>query len=243
MGNLTLELELDNYDACFSVDNAEYQPIWEIVQPLILVDSVQLDPALSSSYAKHLLEGKTLPISYHNFFAMQATLTDTNAFSLPIQRGFSRLSAIYVTFYQAGTSFVTDFQSPYSNEGAPGRDTDTFRFSLQLGGDLKPVYQTDSVGELYYRLRMCQAIHTGTDSMSIDFDGYYYGRKFIIGMTLEKVLGNEAAHTGVSTLGGQLLYIQLRNIPSMRASQATACVIAHYDCVLSITAGGCELAY
>jgi hypothetical protein len=61
---------------------------------MILVDSVQVDPALSSSYAKHLLEGKTLPISYHNFFSMQATLTDTNAFSLPIQRGFSRLSAI-----------------------------------------------------------------------------------------------------------------------------------------------------
>jgi hypothetical protein len=48
--------------------------------------------------------------------------------------------------------------------------------------------------------------------MSIDFDGYYYGKKFIIGMTLEKVLGQEAAHAGCSTMGGQLLYLHMKNI-------------------------------
>jgi hypothetical protein len=193
-------------------DNNDFAAVSEILQPLILADSVQFDPALSSSYAKHLLEGKTLPIRYHNFFSFQATLTDTNAFSLPIQRGFSRLSAIYVTLYQNGTSFVTDFSSPYPNNGFPDRTNDTFRFSLQLGGDLKPVYQTDSVGELYYRLRICQSIHTGTDSMSIEFNNYYYGRQFIIGFTLEKVLQNDATHTGVSRMGGQLLYLHLKNM-------------------------------
>ena len=122
----------------FATETADYQAVWEILQPLILVDSVQLDPALSSSYAKHLLEGKTLPISYHNFFSFQATLTDTNAFSLPIQRGFSRLSAKYVTLHKNGTSFVTDFSSPYPTAGFPDRTNDTFRFSLQLGEDLNP---------------------------------------------------------------------------------------------------------
>jgi hypothetical protein len=38
MGNLTIELELDNYDACFARDNERYPYAWEIVQPLILVD-------------------------------------------------------------------------------------------------------------------------------------------------------------------------------------------------------------
>ena len=101
-----------------------------------------MDLALSSSYAKHLLEGKTLPISYHNFYSMQATMTDVNAFSLPIQRGFSRLSAIYVSFYKTGTNFATVFTGPYP-PGAnvyPNRTTDTFRFQVQLGGDLEPTY-------------------------------------------------------------------------------------------------------
>ena len=88
MGGVVIELELDSYGAVIDEDELGI-PSWEVVQPLILVDSVQVDPALSSGYAKHLLEGKTLPISYHTFFSMQATLTDTNAFSLPIQRGFS----------------------------------------------------------------------------------------------------------------------------------------------------------
>jgi len=147
-GGVVIELELDNYDACFDTTSAEYKPVWEILQPYILVDTVQIDPALSSSYARHLLEGKTLPISYHNFFTMQATLTDTTAFSLPIQRGFSRLSAIYVTFFKQGTSFVTDFSPPYPNEGDKDYETDNdqFRFQLQLGGDLKPTYQIQSAG-------------------------------------------------------------------------------------------------
>jgi hypothetical protein len=68
LGNLTIELESDNHNACFATASAEYEPVWEILQPLILVDSIQLDPALSSSYAQHLLQGKSLPISYHNFF-------------------------------------------------------------------------------------------------------------------------------------------------------------------------------
>jgi hypothetical protein len=112
-------LELDSYDACFtSDDGVEIQ--WEILQPMILVDSVQVDPALSSSYARHLLEGKTLPISYHNFFSMQATLTDNNAFSLPVQRGFGRLSAVYVSFWVPGTQFTTFFSSPLPAGGVCG---------------------------------------------------------------------------------------------------------------------------
>ena len=237
MGGIVIELELDSYDACI-VEHDIQLPAWEIVQPMILVDSVQVDPALSSSYAKHLLEGKTLPISYHNFFSMQATLTDTNAFSLPIQRGFSRLSAIFVSLHKSGHFFVTDPHDTKSN-----RESDTFRFQVQLGGDLKPTYQTDCVGELFYRLRMCQGIHAGTDTVGIEFAEYYGGGKFIIGISLERVLGNEVAHTGVSTMGGQLLYIQFKHMQNIQPSLATVHVVCHYDCVLSITSGGAEVAY
>ena len=204
-----------------------------------------MDPALSSSYAKHLLEGKTLPVSYRNFYSMQATMTDVNAFSLPIQRGFSRLSAIYVSFYKTGINFATVFTGPYP-PGAnvyPNRTTDTFRFQVQLGGDLKPTYQTDSITELYYRLRMCQGIVTGTDSMGLEWADCWNGNKFIIGLTMEKVLGNEVAHTGVSTMGGQLLYINIKNAQNLEGGAATVHVVCHYDCVLSITSGGAELTY
>ena len=89
---------------------------------------------------------------------------------------------------------------------------------------------------------MCQGIHAGTDTVGIQFGEYYGGGKFIIGISLERVLGNEVAHTGVSTMGGQLLYIQ-RNMQNIQPSLATVHVVCHYDCVLSITSGGAELAY
>ena len=121
------------------------------------------------------------------------------------------------------------------------REHDRFQFQIELGGDLKPTYRTDSIGELFYRLRMCQGIHEGTDSFCIEYSAYTQGPKFIIGMTLEKVLGNEVAHSGMSTMGGQLLYIHLKN--SAFDVPTTVHVVCHYDCVLSITSGGAELAF
>ena len=79
--------------------------------------------------------------------------------------------------------------------------------------------------------------------MSIEFGKYYNGPEFIIGMTLENVLGSEAVHSGVSTMGGQLLYIHMKGIQNLLPSAATVCVVCHYDAVLTITSGGCELAY
>ena len=70
----------------------------------------------------------------------------------------------------------------------------------------------------------------------MEWADYWSGGKFIIGMTMERVLGNEVAHTGVSTMGGQLLYINLRNIQNIT-------VVCHYDAVLSITSGEAEIAY
>ena len=150
-----------------------------------------------------------------------------------------------MTFYKAGTRFVTEFANPYvPQQMVPAnRLNDTFRFQVQLGGDLKPTYQTDCAQELFYRLRCCLGIHNSTDSMGLEWADYWSGGKFIIGLSMEKVLGNDVAHTGVSTMGGQLLYINLRNIQNIQPGQATVCVVCHYDCVLSITSGGAEIAY
>ena len=133
--------------------------------------------------------------------------------------------------------FVPDKTNPVN------RGNDTFRFQLQLGGDLKPTYQTDCAQELFYRLRCCQGIHNSTDSIGLEWADYWNGSKFIIGISLEKVLGNDVAHTGVSTMGGQLLYINLRGIQNIQPGAATICVVCHFDCVLSITSGCAEIAY
>ena len=116
------------------------------------------------------------------------------------------------------------------------------RFQVQLGGDLQPTYQTDSSGELFYRLKMFQGIVSGTDNVGLEFSDCWSGNKFIIGLTMEKVLGNEVSHTGMSTMGGQRLCINLQGMQNITASKATVNVVCHCDCVLNITSGGAELA-
>jgi len=91
---------------------------------------------------------------------------------------------------------------------------------------------------------MCQGVVSGTDSIGMEWADYWSGNKFIIGISMERVLGNEVAHTGVSTMGGQLLYINLKNAQKkIQSGAATVHVVCHYDCVLSITSGGAEIAY
>ena len=55
----------------------------------------------------------------------------------------------------------------------------------------------------------------------------------------EKAGGAGASHTGVNTMGQNLVL----NLYNCGPHASTVHVIAHYDCVLSITSGGCELAY
>ena len=77
----------------------------------------------------------------------------------------------------------------------------------------------------------------------MEWANYWTGGKFIIGITMERVLGYEVAHTGVSSMGGQLLYINLKNVQNITPGAARVHVVCHYDCVLSITSGGAEIAY
>ena len=79
--------------------------------------------------------------------------------------------------------------------------------------------------------------------MGLEWSDYWSGGKFIIGISMERVLGNEVAHAGVSTMGGQLMYINIKNAQNLQGGAATLHVVCHYDCVLSITSGGAEIAY
>ena len=145
-GGLVLELELGGLDDAFSYATGTN---WEIQQPEILVDVCGIDPSVSSSYASHLLSGKTLPITYGNIFTMQTSLSSTTAVSIPISRGFSRLNSVYITFLTTrevpgatptACHPVADFFCPLLGEQGT-TDLDTFQASYQLGSVKGPSVQ------------------------------------------------------------------------------------------------------
>ena len=82
---------------------------WEITRPRLVASVVDLDQGLSNSYAKHLLDGKSLPIFTRNLYSVKSSISSTQAFSFPITRGFTRLSGVYVTLYDGGGYWVDRF--------------------------------------------------------------------------------------------------------------------------------------
>ena len=237
LGGITIELELGDIGDCFYADTTHAQ-LWEISQPEILIDTLSVDPSLSNSYASALLSGKSLPISYHNFFSFETSVASSTAASIPIQRGFSRLSAVYITFTRAGQPYNSFFYCPLEMV-EPTVANDTFHYSYQLGSQRCPTYDVRSISESFYRLRKAQLMTDGTDSFGITMADYC-NSKFIAAFSMDKAHGSGMAHTGANTMGGNMLVLNLYN---MGADVSTCHIVCHYDCVLSITSGGNELAF
>ena len=237
LGGITVELQLGDINDAFNKPLSGQVNSWEIQSAELLCDCLSLDPSLSSSFASHLLAGKTLPISYSNFFTFQTSITTASSVNIPCTRGFSRLNAVYITFTSKDSLGVSDFYSPL-NGNSPTTDVDTFRASFQLGSMKQPTYDIRSIGECFYHLRKTLIMADGSESMGITFPEYS-DNKFVLAFSFEKALGTGAVHSGANTLAGQLLYIMMQYC----GDATTAHVVCHYDCVLSATSGGNELAF
>ena len=95
---VVLELEVGEADYAFSGTGAS----WQIYKPRLIADVLTLENSLQNSYAKLLLDGRSLPMPVHGIYSINAAITDGSYFSLPITRGFTRLSTIYFTFINDG---------------------------------------------------------------------------------------------------------------------------------------------
>jgi len=233
---LVLELELGEMNDAFMGDDND----WYITRPRLIADVLTLDQALQNSYSKHLLDGKMLPFSMHGLYSIRATVpAGSNLYSLPIVRGFTRLSTVYVSFYIASTGKWTQtFTSPMLRSDNPVANTnanDDTEWWLTIGSERFPEFNVDSHQESFHRLRVAQLMHQGTDSFSIT-PLQYQSRAHILGMNLEKCPGR-AAHTGRNTRGGSQLTLNFKNLHEITSIH----VVLHFEQVVNVSAAGIEV--
>jgi hypothetical protein len=228
-----LELELGELNAAFSGDANK----WEISRPRLVADVVTLDQSLMNSYSSHVLSGKSLPMPMTGLYSVTSAIPiGSSQYSFPIVRGFTRLQTIYVSFHDndAQGKFTTRFYSPLDGEENLSA-TDNMEYYFQVGSDRYPQFSVDSHQESFYRLRLAQLIHQGSDSFSIT-PAQYRTNKFIIGQNFERAPGS-AAHSGLNTRSGSQLTINLKH-----TSAATVChVVLIYSQILDVSAAGCQI--
>ena len=114
---------------------------------------------------------------------------------------------------------------------------DNFEFFVTIGAERYPQFAVDSVQESWYRLRLANLVHMGTDSFSIT-SGQYRSDQFVAALNLEKAPGS-AGHSGVNTRGGSQVTVHFKNVDTSKASFVH--VILHCDQVCSASAAGVEL--
>jgi hypothetical protein len=192
---VVIELELADAAQAFSVSGTGNA--WYITQPRLVADVLTLDNALQNSYTSHILQGKQLPFIMHGLYSVRATIPPgSTLYSLPIARGFTRLSTCYFSFWGSTGKYVNTFQSIVRTVGTTDNTTDTDQatWNTTVGADRYPEFDVSPVQKSWYRLSLAHLMHTGKDSFSIS-PQQYKGTKFIGAMNFEKALG-QAGHAG-----------------------------------------------
>jgi hypothetical protein len=188
---------------------------------------MQLDAALNNSYAKHLLDGKNLPLHFDGMYSMQAAIPNgSSQHSLPIVRGFTRLNKVYITFSTEASADVTTFSSPLGG-AINNTSNDTFSWWVTVGSERYPSFDVTSMQESMYRLRQMHpgALHISTSEFS--------NNRMVTGLALERV-PNSASFTGMNTRSGSQLTLNFRNTGAL----VTIHVVMLFDQVADLSSAG-----
>jgi hypothetical protein len=217
----------------------------------LLADTVTVTSDLYERYAQTLLSGVALPVPLVSYAVQYASIPPrTSDAQIIINRAFSRLKAIFLSFDGTLPLIRNVGQDPYINDAVNGTDrnpnvftvvnrfvapfptvnenphangTNQFQWQLQLGGRTMPAYPCTGAEEAFYRLR--QAGHmVRSGNLNIANLKSYMTHQFVTGINLERAPGT-AAFTGLSTRAGESIVLMLKNLPALAAGTANSVAI------------------
>ena len=228
---LTIEMELADVTEAFHGSSNN----WTVTRPRLVADCCDLDQILQNSYASHLLSGTSLPIYMHGLYSVKASVPEgSSLYMLPIARGFTRLSTVYVTFWDGANKWVNRFFCPMADEPNTSVE-DAVEWNITIGAERWPSFNCESIQETAYRLRLATAAHLGNDIFSITGEDYR-NDKFIIGQSFEKTRG-QSSHKRINTRSSSQLSLNFKNLRKTTMIH----VIMQYEQILSLSAAGAKV--
>ena len=225
---------------------------WSINNVQVKVDICTLDNALDNSYAKHLLGGKSLPISYNTFVSQIQTIAGQDNPLINVSRALTRLKSVFVSLHKdagivwpANRKTWNTFFSPMGPENIVDLVHESggeFEFQLQIGSKLFPEYPIRSHNEAFYQLAKTLGVQaSAVHNFDISAREYRYS-KFVLGTDCEKVL--DAGFTGLNTRAGDLMSVKFKYASKGTADARLADrihIILHSDQILEIRDSGCQV--
>ena len=265
---IELELVLSPMD-CIAGVNARS---WQLEDVQLKTDAVYCTSEFSDQYSQMLLENTPLPVPFSSYAVqMQSIPGPVTTFSVNINRAFTRLRSIWFTFF--GTAVDTAADQPPNNKVSllqPFRSPnivaanqkevnhfhhpmvnsldpqfDTMEFQLQIGSRTYPQYPVRNVSEAAYHLHKTLGMTmSGTTSIG---PVEYHHTAFIAAINLERAVngaGEGASFSGESTIGGEMITLNIKNMPNINANASLPTAIyitCFYDSIMNIRSEGVEV--
>ena len=257
---ITIEIELVNQatDPVIALrsastnDQIKYaSSAWQIQNVQIKADLVTLDNSLDNEYAQHLLEGKSLPVSYNTYVSQYLTIQSSGgSFTTNVTRSFTRLKSVFVTamnrtLINSGGALFTDLARDWNYMYHPLAQSlywdpsQEMELQIQVGSKLFPEYACKTTREAYSQLKKCLGIQGSTWHAINISEAEYRKSKFVFGIDTEKML--QAGFTGLNTKAGDLMTIRSKCLGTTANVPDSMFVILHSDQILNIRDTGVEI--
>ena len=248
--------------------------IWQIEDAQLKCDAVYCTSEFTDQCSQMLLENTPLPVPFSSYAVqMQSIPAATTSFSVNINRAFTRLRSIWFTFmgpaadlaidYSAQTKIsvlqsirspviigvnqkeVNHFHHPMQISNDP--QFDTMEFQIQIGSRTYPQYPVRSLAEASYHLHKTLGM-TMSGVASIGPTEYHH-TAFIAAINLERAVngaGEGASFSGESTIGGEMITLNIKNTPQIVAAPNTPLptaiyITCFYDSIMNIRSEGVEV--
>ena len=213
---ITLELELNPTVAAY-LNTTDGSTTFTISDCRILVDVLMLDGAPENKLSEHLLQGRSLPISFVSWTNIMNNISpagQNGTFSVQVGRAYSRIKTILgnMSLDAGDGTDVQIFMHPMGDAWDAAKDT--LEWHYIVGAHRYPQYDVKSLAEAAYHLRKTLNQEMADESWSFP-PAAFHSDRFVMAYDAEKAAigpGGGAEFSGLSTRGGELIRAEVKGI-------------------------------
>lgn len=226
-------------DCTNTVDNGAVPPVYTysractISDAKALINTITVNSELMSSYSTHLLNGRSLMLSFRSFLHTMSALPNSATWDVQVARTFTRLNSVCVSLLGAETGSVKALNTYYNPTSIAG---DTISNYLSVGDKRYSLFDRKGTSEHLQRLFECLGVSNSFQPVGINRNGFD-SNQAIFAWDTEKLSG--AAGSGTNLSHGQLLTVHMAGVGTSVANYPDRAYVAlHHDVILELQSTG-----